>query len=1640
MLYNFEQSIGADSPDYTFAKGAAPVQYLTDEQVAQSTNVASFGLKDLYTYPEIKDYYRSGQEDLFKVNASAKANLENIYRTQELFRQGKITNTQQINQLYQPSGVVQRKFGDSAVDQFNNPSTVGDDQNGTYAEIAKTDPILVQAIQDASKRNAGLVAAFTMAQNDMGQKLSDIGFLATLQKYNVFTHLPSMLGLAAARNLLTEPGREAERQKILSMSPNDAMDRIEELRKFYLNGDPEEGYKFFQHMLQPNKIEEGQDQFFRMLDIAALPGVGTAGKAVSTLLKAQEISRMAKEFTKRIPEAINGNTLVVVRSATGDAKGAGILRASDEEVKQMLGNPDPNVEAKSSVMSAFNTNLRDIEYGGPSKNGNASYNIIREQAERTGVDMADIAEKTANATGVQQALAMEGVAEQLLKEAVESNPQLYDRVINAMPFQYNKQTGQLTTDLIIANPDGSYLRSAKDVVNLLEKELGLPVGNVHGWALPHTGEASLGAGVRSLETNKVAGKPRITLKNATTAEVNVRDAEGKVIGVRDVSQSQKPVMRPGVFSEGKGFYGVVTVPVNPNSTILKDAFVKLQEGRVGTNIVDQTLGKVAPGLRTPEEVLSHELMAQRKVAMYTPGVFQQLAYNVQGPARKAQRSQVLKFNRAFTRSLENTQKNKQWFNNIPELEDYYMKAEGRLPTDVETNGYFAFKLGRMMDDSFRDLGLTKAAASHGVERHTLTKMVGGAPPLSKGSPEKSTEFLGTTLKEMPIDHPTARVLIQEGDSFKVKRFTQLTDAEKETMAKVVTGERKGIKLWNSESFPLQDFAETKKRDFVQYVVSDKVASRPLGSLKIDRTPGRLEYNFSHYLKQGDFAYDAEITHYLGDKTIMALENRAVGKVTGSALNEARRLIKSGSPEDIAAAQRTVRDLPIEWKMIRDKFDSGEWDINADFHVVPTGKSVSDIPGALGDARNTYRSGSPHNQFAKLFTGADDPYDIFAMKSKGVFNPSLSYNKAEYLDPYVSMHRSLSRMINSQFMEDVKHTSINDWLHKYGDKLNFGKYARQDNPYQAFVHGQIDSTMAPYERAKIEAERQMIKSFNNIPSTQESYVQNIEQWLADQTFEADAPSKRTAALMGKYAFGGAVAAPALLRSFAYRFGLGLFNPSQLFTQLNTFTNIFAIGGLEAASKGTMASILHVISNMPQVGERTLAGLDKMATRFGWKPGEWLEARQHMLDTGFHLVSKETNELRASMYANKLFKSSMGYVFDAGDVFFNAGEKMSRYGSWYTSWHMNPNTSRGMDLVTRQNILNQADLLSGNMTRASRSRLQEGWGSLPSQFLGYYMRQVELFTGSRLSTAQKMKMLGAYTTLYGMGSGLALTGAGLILSPFDQMLTKAAVDHGWLPENSRISQAFHQGLISVMLNVATGRDYSAGTKFGLGPGRGFDIWSESRAPWQMFLGPVGDMIGQTISNINPIVRVGWGAITGNDQRRHLTPDDWRRPLSVVNTFSTFSKLWYAAHYGEWQSKSENPILSDVSLTEASMMALTGLQPEAANRLAMIRDSSKLVSQEIQRLTDQAKLDQMRHFRAVTAGEDSVALEHWRNLNVTMAQIPDDMKTQVWQDIMRANTKSIPDNATYNYFLGRHKLTNNSSDLTQTYFNKVAPIMGK
>lgn len=1658
-----------DTPEtYNFS---TPWPQISPEIAANKAARASYGLQSVMDYPTVRNYLDSGDENGLRNIASAKVNQANSINTAESLRQGLINDLSAVNSPATPPSVLEEQYGKKVFDNFHSaPGEDVEDDNGTFSKMAAEHPELVAAslgigtetwawgdkiynrLQEASK------AAEDMSNNERDfSLLKDMLGVTTLYTERGVVPGTFWKGGLIGSNL------EAQRQALQNLPFKERMETFDQVMDSLMQSNPRAAVHFASYMYQPSVRKQQLDNMFNTLDVSAVASTGKA--LVRAGLYKAELGRMMWEVNKRQAEAATGNVEAVALDGVGRPDLAGIKTAADDITKQVLRIDNPKEQMDESLKGVFQPNIAEMDKGGPGQVGDVVKNRILTNAKYTIDKLVFLSAQASRVLRIGQALASETVVKGVYKEMMESHPWLYDNVQSMTPIWYEPHTATFGSHLILGREDGSFFSSVAEAQAMALRK-GIPIQSIQGIPLL---EPKTGGIISDIPTGKVAAgqtksldelldiaseRPDITRKTKADLE-RLRDiAGGEHVETSTVQWGGQTFTRyrpvNGIFGQGKGFYIAVRVPLIENSPLMRQAVIQTENAAMKNM---GWLNKWGLGYaRTPDEVLNKQIMINRKLSMYAPALFQHAVKKAMEPyiAAKAPlrgRNWYEVWNnlgehKALERALENNQKLQKDFHSIPELEAYYLEAEKRLPSKAETEGYFAYKLGQDIDLAFRNLAVTKNMTRLGVERHVISIKN------QDGTVSDSPEFMGIVHNHVPDSAETAegkitsrndaRVLIQQDDgTFRSKRLSNMTtEADQKLLAGVKTGEQRLIQLYNSDLKPLAEFS--KDNSYIQYVLTKQTKTKPVGLFELPRKEGgHLEYDYSHYLRQADIEQDGDIFYYKGDKTAMALESNALGGDVKKALEEIQKGLRMGGREGITyakAAYSTAR-LPMSWSDIRRNFKSGAWDLNQPFYVTPKGKTIADVPNHFDQYklegnkfRDTSKGGSLAKQFAVDFTGERDAYDVFAMHSLGTKdNPQLAYRPADLIDPYPSMNRALSRIISSTYMDDVKFTSVGDWLERYKGVLDIPEEDIFKNPWAAFNNAKIKN-LPGREAAQINAERFQIKAFAGMPNWLDGQIHSFEQAMADFVHTRETLGGKRAALVAKWSFDKAIKAPAFLRSFAYRAGIGFFAPAQLMVQSMTYASIFGIAGFRRAGQGSIGALLHQVSRLP-MGEQYLDALDKIAVNLGhFRPGEWKEARNELMKTGFEYVGAETNMLRASLNANKIFKSSWGDVLDAGEFFFNEGERFTRYGAWYTAYaeHRALKPSGRITIQDRNNMLNRADDFSGNMTKASRSAMQMGPMAYPTQFLGYWLRTVEQFTGKRLTGGQKLRMFGVYSAMFGLP-----VATNLVPGPWQEMINQYAQEKDYVPKGSKIADSFMQGLPYLMLKLATGNDYNFATRYGPGPGHGFDIWSEDPGVWRVLTGPVGDMIGQTLGNVDPMVKAGWAFIQ-NKPIPKLTIDDAIQPFKIVNSLNMASKLDGALTYQKWMSRNGGVLKDPVSPADAFFMAGSGLQPLGVDRIELFNQKEKQREAEEKNAETLFRTEFRRYSRDSRNKDYASAAEHMNNARwfLEFLNYPVQRRDTLWGEAVRENNMTLEDRMGFNYYLGRGVPAGKEQQLMKQY----------
>jgi hypothetical protein len=884
---------------------------------------------------------------------------------------------------------------------------------------------------------------------------------------------------------------------------------------------------------------------------------------------------------------------------------------------------------------------------------------------------------------------------------------------------------------------------------------------------------------------------------------------------------------------------------------------------------------------------------------------------------------------------------------------------------------------------------------------------------------------------IPNDAPIAHVGDNTGELniTSAQSFAQ-SRVGKDIIPKLQTGEYKLIKLYNVHQNDLNGFNGIGN-ERIQYVITRNHEVRPVSFQQIPRQPGfHIQYDHPFYMKQADIRKSIvgpdEYHWYEGDNTAFLLQNRLMGEDLAKVMNEVRGHIAGGRE---AEAEAAAAKLPIGYKELRSWFSEsrgpgGEiirprFNLTEDFKVIPKNTTIMDFDRTLADKYKLYnfrdgtRTGSPARQFQIEFSGQRDARDVMEISNKGTrYNPEYSYDPAQPMDPITSMNRALTNITNSVFMDDVKISSMENWLRRHKDVLEVeGNADLMSAPFYHFNTAKVSKGQPKRIQSQIEAERWMIKQFNGTPSVWDTTLASIQDKLMDDIYGAGGwNTKYAAATVGKWGVALIKDGPSYLRYMAFKAGLGMFSIPQFFTQANTIVSIMGMAGWGKAAQGTSAAMMHTWSRFNR-DPSILRTMDKKLQAFGWKPGEFLEANNAIKGTGFDYVSNETNSMFGYTKTDSITKNAGRSIMDVGDIPFKEGERLGRYASWYTAfkeWRDANPVAKFNDLA-RAKVLQRADDLSGNMTLASKSGLQTGVLSFPTQFLGYTMRMTELALGHRLTWQQKARLFGTYWTMYGLPVALGITGT----STFGNMWKESVAKSGYSPNEAGISQMVNEGLPAAFLQLVTGNTYNVGEKFG-NPGLADirEFLSKDKTTMENVMGASGTLL-EGLANADGYWKWLTTFAKGEDNAYGLTSADAIKPFQAISSVNNLWRTEAAVNIGKYMTKNENVLKDNTGVMNAIFMGVTGLQPKDVD------------TQTLQRMKDQREEKQKeglnsfirnthRAMDAIKNKDPQLANVFFNNakMDLIISGYPEEKRLKAWEAAVQNRT--LPERELWNYWL--------------------------
>jgi len=916
-----------------------------------------------------------------------------------------------------------------------------------------------------------------------------------------------------------------------------------------------------------------------------------------------------------------------------------------------------------------------------------------------------------------------------------------------------------------------------------------------------------------------------------------------------------------------------------------------------------------------------------------------------------------------------------FFKNPAELSNFYQTNFSRPPTFAEQQAYRSFRDLYGLDLMLRDLAQFKFKARLGAEQYTYYTS-------TDGQRTASPTFEAVRLKS--LRNPEDATLIHDASGAERWFHNMNPKDQQEIRRRVQTGELTMVEILDTDQLPLkkQDIQGNQLR--VRYVLSNAFEATPLSFAQTPRRGGgHIVYDYDHYVKEPimtkQFLGGREQNIYLGDATYMPIDSKAKGEDFAMRMNTLKGFMRKRQTKAAEAYAKQFIDIP--WKTLRRDFyqtkdtitgaiNPPRINMHVDTRVVPSGGSIHGLDDKLETSfkPGTFIDGTKHGSLIRNFqteyTGQRDSYDLFTVDNKGsIYNPFYQYRPADIVDPLVSLNNAMRRIVNSSMMDDYKISESERWVKENAALLDYKPSEIASSPFRVMNNPKFKKDAPLAQVWNAQANLYKVKKFIGIPSTYDTVVQDVKQNLADGIYEAPWVNNtlvvagridkalglsknkylsttglvRGPLLIPEWAVHNSLSPVDLATAFTHHAYLGLWNVSQLMIQQSNWVTMAALEP-EHITQAAYGSFVHQwtrINDSPAFVDF----LDKTATNFGWKTGEWKEARQELLASSFDHVGQE-HSLITSDNPNYFFKSDWRLALDTGTIPFNEGERNVRFGAWYLAFHefrtKNPNVKLGQ--AERGQILARADDLYGNMSKASNSLVNQGVLRIPAQFLSFLYRLTEVFWSKRIGPTvtnrvwARARMLLIYGLLFGGYNATSLTGV-----PIGDFMRKHAIDQGYVIGKNAMETFWEEGGLSFLGAYITGKGdfqkgnwYNFNNKIGAnGLGVLKDLFRGDETVWKVLGGASGSAVGNAIAATDGFMKSAYSMMVGaqGDEAFPMKLDDWIEMAKIASTAKLADRLYYAYQFHKWID-THGQAIHDVSMADAVWMALTGLSHQQSD----------------------------------------------------------------------------------------------------------------
>lgn len=995
------------------------------------------------------------------------------------------------------------------------------------------------------------------------------------------------------------------------------------------------------------------------------------------------------------------------------------------------------------------------------------------------------------------------------------------------------------------------------------------------------------------------------------------------------------IARPTIRQAGDGFYISLTKAVDETLPSVRAALAQ----DVSRNATPNTLmGNLLGYFRTKDEVLPSDINQSLKQAAFGAERIANVATSVVADSmKKLRRSQIEDLSRLAehqNRVIDPVTGNRGRFSrDIGDLDAEYMRMHNRLPSVDEIDAYFKMVQVNDFDWIMRNLNIYKGKSRLGVENFELP--LAGA----KSKVPPTVEGRVFDLDRMFNIKDDAGILIWDDTAQRAPyylRKNQMTQADRQALAALM--EEEGATLIQVSNFgedairryPL--VTENLPEGTINYVVARKVKSSPLSLRQIPYQPGghvnlASRYYVSQPIMTGYTVRGARVEVYHGDRNALAFETRQEAQEYARRMDQARILLRDGNMEGLDQFLRN--NLPYHTDRFVEMFGPNGLDVNQSFMARTTGATL-DQEYKLGQnatARGVTfenRAVSPHhvlNDDVNLRYAMERGESINTIDpdaGRGVLRP------ARQLDPYTTMERAAANVARGRYLDDLKIKSSERFTREFGAVLEGDAEELQRFPMDTLVNARFNMNHPNKELlARAKNYRRAVLEFMQYSSPSQQVVEGIVRRTAESVLNRGVGNRQ--AVLNVWDALETRDPVSFFRSAAFFIHMGFFNIRQLLMQGQGVVHTAAIEGMSRASRGaTMGSLMRPL--MLRGDSAVLDHAAQMANKVtGINPDHFRESYMALQRSGFQNVGGEVTGYEHVLAPRITPVAPFGKVMENGLMFYRAGERANRLTAWnaaYLRWRETNPLAKFTPQAQRE-VLERADLLTVNMTRASNASWNQGPISVPTQFMSFHTRLMDQMLGRRLTVPEKARILATYSALYGVPAGVAGTTLGTFW-PVNEQARQTAIQMGYDPEDNAFSQAFFNGIPQATISYLSDGEVNPAISSSFGPG-GLSFFKDllfnprDKTPVQLAAGPGGQAIVEGLSTALKLAKQGYltsepallamiGVASDDDTILPLTKHDFLPFIQTISTADQAVAGYLAYNTGAYFAKNNIDIVDD------------------------------------------------------------------------------------------------------------------------------------